>query len=948
MAERGFKPPEEKTSPVLFFILGLLFVGVTFWTVWDEAFTRRPWKAYQKEFNQYELKLVRGLLEKAEKKGGKAVAAIDAQIKAQNEKLAASSELTELKKELERLKLVAFEKVQDFAFAKSAYDEAYFHHAEGVRQGHNVQKELARLNEAKKEVAHRQPLAEKAEAQQDAMLAKIEEKQKSLSMLMRQRRRAAGEIAGLKRRIKNIQARPYAIEQIVLREFERNNFNEPVIRVDRCQTCHLGINRDGFENAPPPFRTHPDRKFYLTEHNYKKIGCAACHGGQGSAITAINKAHGFTDFWEDPLLKKGERETKCLSCHAKAFNLDKAPKLSRGVSLVRELGCFGCHNIPGIKKLRNRGPDLSRIQEKVNPAWLLSWIKRPKDYNPRTKMPYFSLTDQEVRDVATYIWSAGARKVAARPAAGLENPKLIAQGKALFESVGCLGCHIRDSKDIKTNSLEGVTGRAIVIRNRDFGPALVNVGQKLQADWLIRWLKNPKAYWHETTMPSLRLSDDEAKAVAAYLMSLSPASGSTGAALGDTASFERGKLLVAKRGCAGCHVIPGMEKVGKIGPDLASFADKKPFELDTGNVVNIPKTWEAWTFGKLKNPKIYQTDRITLRMPNFDLSDKEVSDIRTFLRGMVPHGPPHALHAEFDERAKRIEAGRRMIEKYNCSGCHVVENSGGDILRWYKNTNNAPPSLNGEGAKVQPNWFFGFLRSVVILRPWLKVRMPSFQMPEKDAAALVNYFAALDHNIRPYVHFDAAQVKAETLAAGRVLFQKAECLSCHSKWPAPRGVEPPSAPNLLYAKNRLRPKWIFRWIMDPSKVRPGTKMPTFFESAGAKAKIIYGKRIEKEDGKWTYELESAEESELAEERPASLWLGSRRIIVTVVGIDEKKITITSPRDLGKTIARATLESHGEPIDPNLLGGDGYRQIQALRDYLMTANIFPKLGGAPSN
>ena len=44
-------------------------------------------------------------------------------------------------------------------------------------------------------------------------------------------------------------------------EFDRNRFDQPVARVDRCQTCHLAINRAGFEKEPQPFRTHPGAKF---------------------------------------------------------------------------------------------------------------------------------------------------------------------------------------------------------------------------------------------------------------------------------------------------------------------------------------------------------------------------------------------------------------------------------------------------------------------------------------------------------------------------------------------------------------------------------------------------------------------------------------------------------------------------------------------------------------
>jgi mono/diheme cytochrome c family protein len=216
--------------------------------------------------------------------------------------------------------------------------------------------------------------------------------------------------------------------------------------------------------------------------------------------------------------------------------------------------------------------------------------------------------------------------------------------------------------------------------------------------------------------------------------------------------------------------------------------------------------------------------------------------------------------------------------------------------------------------------------------------MPSFQMPEKDAAALVDYFAALDDKLQPYVHFDKSQVKREAMKAARDIFQKAECLSCHGVYPPPPGKEAPTAPNLSFAKQRLRPEWIVDWIANPQKVRPGTKMPIFFEGAGMTASILSGVRGEKADGRWTYNLKTAEEAELPEEQLATLRIGPKTVIVKVEGIDEKTIKITSPEDIGAKFGRAEIESHGEPVDEDLLGGDGYRQIRALRDFLMSENV----------
>jgi cytochrome c2 len=949
MPTREFRPPEERTSPVLFFVVGILMVVVTVWTVWDEVFTRRPWKSFQQEFNRMERGEVAKLLAASQKKFGAQVAKIDVQIAQIESKVAKDAEIPKFRNKLEQLELVAFERAQELGFAKANFDQAYFELNEGIRNGKDISQESAHVARWRKEWNGFKKPTEKADAARDAVKAQIEAKYKPLNDLKKRRRSIAEEITKYKQRIEGIDKRFLEIKQIVLRAYERNNFGEPVMRTDRCQTCHLGAIRSGFEGKmwsetggkKLPFATHPDRIFYLKKHDPNKIGCQSCHGGQGSALKTVALAHGEDHFWEDKLLPKSEMGSKCLGCHQSVFNLPKAPILSRGISLVRELGCYGCHNIPGTKDLKKRGPDLSRIQEKVNTGWLVSWIKHPKSYNPRTKMPFFSLSDQESKDIASYIWSAGRRRTAARKIGGMGDAATIAKGKKLFEEVGCLGCHVRDAKDDNPGPpLKGVNGRPLVYRNRDFAPALGNVGRKVQADWLVRWIRNPKSYWHDTTMPALRISEGNANAIAAYLFSLSdPAKRAAEVKLDDPAAFKRGQTLIRRRGCAGCHVIPGMEKASRIGPNLAVFSQKKEFELSFGNVVNVKANWDAWTFGKLKNPKIYQTDRETLLMPNFDLSDSEARAIRVFLRGMVEHGPPRSVHRELDARAKKIELGRRMIEKYNCTGCHVIENWGGDILRRYKDKNNGPPRLTGEGNKVQPSWFFGFLKDVVTLRPWLKVRMPSFQMPEKDVAALVDYFAALDGKLRPYVHFDKAGVKPESLAAGRILFAKADCLSCHGDWPPPPGKEAPTAPSLSYAKSRLRPEWIVKWIQNPQKITPGTKMPVFFEGAGATAQILSGKRTGKENGRWKYELASAEESELAEEKTATITIGGKSIAVTVSEVDEKKITISSPVDLGPRIGRARIVSHGEPVDENLLGGDGLRQIEALRNFIMSQENF---------
>src|SRR5262249_25614497 len=113
-----------------------------------------------------------------------------------------------------------------------------------------------------------------------------------------------------------------------------------------------------------------------------------------------------------------------------------APKLMKGYNLVRELGCFGCHEIAGIKSGRKVGPDLRlepdppidsldplervkkladplnppgafrkvgpglfRLAEKTSEEWIRPWVKAPRDFRPDTKMPHFYMQPNNHPDV---------------------------------------------------------------------------------------------------------------------------------------------------------------------------------------------------------------------------------------------------------------------------------------------------------------------------------------------------------------------------------------------------------------------------------------------------------------------------------------------------------------------------------------------------------------------
>jgi hypothetical protein len=152
----------------------------------------------------------------------------------------------------------------------------------------------------------------------------------------------------------------------------------------------------------------------------------------------------------------------------------------------------------------------------------------------------------------------------------------------------------------------------------------------------------------------------------------------------------------------------------------------------------------------------------------------------------------------------------------------------------------APPILYGEGKKVQCSWLFGFLEEPIALRPWLDVRMPTFNITENEATAVSRYFAIVDEEEYPYENIkekrDAYIKRKESESPGYLLRAKdlfvskdIKCASCHVRGDLkPEGKPADWAPDLMLARERLKPEWIENWLLDPQLIQPGTKMPKFF------------------------------------------------------------------------------------------------------------------------
>ncbi len=380
-----------------------------------------------------------------------------------------------------------------------------------------------------------------------------------------------------------------------------------------------------------------------------------------------------------------------------------------------------------------------------------------------------------------------------------------------------------------------------------------------------------------TVMPSLRLSPEDAEDIATYLMTQKkqePSSYADASFMDDSSLKEEGKKWVRHFGCSGCHEIAGFEDEGRIGTEL-TFEGSKPIERldfalftevaqrggkgaepikDKEDLARLPdgpatKPWydhKGFFEHKLAEPNVYDQGMIkgeteALRMPNLHLSKAEVSDITTFLLGSQETSLPSSYQYRPADTRRDIQEGWWVVLKYNCMACHqILPDQHPTILSRMKayqdSPEQLPPKLLTEGSRVDPEWLRKFLSNPALsttdtnrngVRPYLKVRMPTFSFSDNELRKLVRFFQALSQQPIPYIPEQVPVLTTKETEMARSLFSSsaAPCLKCHATGD-PAHDKIATAPNFLLAKERLKPDWVERWITDPQAISPGTSMPS--------------------------------------------------------------------------------------------------------------------------
>jgi len=431
----------------------------------------------------------------------------------------------------------------------------------------------------------------------------------------------------------------------------------------------------------------------------------------------------------------------------------KNPELvSQGELRFRQMFCSTCHSLAvtraGETKLigGDIGPELTKVGSKVNPDWLIAWLRDPESYLPHTRMPRYGWSDEDLYKVTQYIATklVDSDLLASVPKLDSPTDEQIQLGRRLFLEKGCASCH----------AIAGLNPQ------KDFGPDLSALGAKNAselefgaakiphnlASYIQAKLQDPVSVNPAARMPQYNWNQVDLDAVTTALLSIKGAPATSAlqnlvvprkeAAFHPTGSFAE---VYERYKCYTCHKFNGYG--GDLAPELTYEGSRAQ---------------RQWLIEFLKNPQTLRPTLI-LRMPQLNMSDKDAATLADYISMVLQN--PAVNPATTDARQftpAMASLGKQLYEvKYQCQSCHTIGGSGGYV----------GPNLNNAGGWLTPAWIQAWLRNPQALVP--ATIEPRRNFTDQEINALTAYLMTLRAGIAPQKTASSSGTPAAAQEAGK-------------------------------------------------------------------------------------------------------------------------------------------------------------------------------------
>jgi mono/diheme cytochrome c family protein len=391
-----------------------------------------------------------------------------------------------------------------------------------------------------------------------------------------------------------------------------------------------------------------------------------------------------------------------------------------GASLYGESFCASCHavqNAAGNLVGGNVGPELTRIGSKAKPEWLRAWVRNPRAYDPKTEMPHYRFTDQQVATMEGFLLAKADSDLLANVHLDAATPEQITHGKSLVMEYGCTSCH-------------EITG---IKKPENFAPELTRIGSKSVSqlifldgmqhtlpDYIAGKIRQPRAFAPGLKMPQYSFTPTQIDALTTALLAqneraqtMPPSLAVAAPAASHYRPAGKAGQIITDLACFSCHAING--RGGDMAPDL---------------------TWEGssvqrkWLEDFFRNPGTLRPALIR-RMPKFNLTNEEVTTLTDYV--MAVYQTPEFERDSMPESGyspTQVEQGRQLFySKYACRSCHIVD---GKADKGY-----IGPTLTSVGSRLTGAWVYHWLKNPQALRPG--TTEPNRNMTDDEAKSLTAF-----------------------------------------------------------------------------------------------------------------------------------------------------------------------------------------------------------------
>ena len=525
-----------------------------------------------------------------------------------------------------------------------------------------------------------------------------------------------------------------------------------------------------------------------------------------------------------------------------------------GEILISEMNCVACHDAPEPIKARlasRPSPRLGQQGVRVTPQWLRAFLLDPQAEKPETLMPDMLVglaapARAEAAEALTHFLIS-LQDTDHQTPTGASTPTINA-GKALYHSVGCVMCHA--PVELPASAASRAEAKTELEQLQKTSVPLGPLDRKFTVPELATFLLDPLKSRPGGRMPSLKLQEDEARAIAMYLLRTQVPAGAAAKLPGLAYEYYEAQL----------PELPEFDRLqakttGNAETFTLAVAERKnDFALRFSGGIAVPSDGEYEFFtksddgsrlfideaqivenggihpdqGRSGKVKLTKGDH-AIRVVYFDGGGQTALKVSWKGPGIAKQEIPATVlahegqpmrplgDAEFAVDAAKAARGRELFGSLNCAACHQFDAPG----------RQAKPLADLKGR--QP-------AGCLSVKP--KAGVPHFELTDRQRAVIL-------------AQLGAQGVLSEALTPAQEIVRTMttmNCYACHSRdrrggseglrreyfgtvGEIDLGDEGRIPPNLNGLGAKLRPEWTKSVLVESGAVRPymATRMPQFGE-----------------------------------------------------------------------------------------------------------------------